>query len=209
MKALKRMVLFALILSVVILALNVLPSTIAYIISKAAPAVNTFVPDPRTLSEASVSITAQKTVLNTGTQSIGPENFTFVLKNIDTQEEMRAMSDKNGLAVFALHFNGLEAGRYRYTLSEVNNGRAGVTYSDLVYEIDVVVLQDGDQLRISTLLNGTETTNCVAPFENIYAVGRVEPPTGDDFNLWAHLLVMLLSSTMMIVLAHCYRKQQR
>jgi len=202
----KRGKILAIVLSTMLLMAFVLPSTLAYIVTAVTPLKNTFVPDPRALAQTSVSISAKKTVLNTGTEFIGPENFTFILKNTATQEEVRAMSDKSGLAVFELDYNGLEAGRYSYTLSEANNGREGVAYSDLVYQIDVIVLQDGDHLTTKVLLDGVETPRCVAPFENIYAVGKVEPPTGDETPLLLCSVLMLLSGAAVIMLVCRQRK---
>lgn len=202
----KRGKLFAIVLVLILIMAAALPFTLSYIVSMATPLQNTFVPDPRALSEAAVTITAKKTVRNTGTQSIGPENFTFVLKDTATQEELHVMSDKSGLAVFMLNYNGLQAGRYSYTLSEANNGREGVTYSELVYQIDVIVLQDGDKLTTSVLLDGKETSHCVVPFENIYAAGTVVPPTGDETPLLLCAVLMIFSGAVLLVLM---RKQRQ
>lgn len=203
----KRKGFFAFLLAITLAAAVALPSTIAYIVRNSQQVKNVFVPDSRVVTDASVVITAQKTVRNTGTLAIGPENFAFVLKNTASQEELLATSDADGKAIFPLYFSGMEAGRYSYTLSEVNCGRENVTYSEAVYQIDVIVLYENEQLLIKVLLDGVETDDCTAHFENIYAAYKDEPLTGDETPLLLYSMLMLLSGAVLMQLT--VRKQKR
>jgi len=170
-----------------------LPITLAFVMEQTPPVVNTFVPDPNALTDLYVNIVAKKTVINSGDKAIGPEAFHFQLIDIETGETRLATSDKNGMAVFGLDFSGVDSGEHHYTLSEIDDGRKGVTYSKQVYNVSVLIDEVNEKPAAYVYLNGVNVTSCVAAFENIYNGGGGEQPdTGDETELLLYGLIMLV-----------------
>ncbi len=165
---------------------------------------NTFVPpvvpDP---DDIAVTITVNKTVKNTGTQALGPNGFEFVLENVATGEKTALETDNDGKAIFNLPFTAADIGKtYNYTLSETNEGKQGVTYDAVVYNIQVAIALGEDNKLIATVTrNGTAVENCVAEFENTFHTEQEpSPPTGDNSNSTFWFIMMIISGTACVVL---------
>lgn len=146
--------------------------------------VNTYTPRP---SDISVDITAQKTVVNTGSERIGPAGFAFLLESMTTGETLSARSDAAGAAVFTLHFGEQDIGNaYTYKLTERNEQKANVQYSNAAYVITVTVSLDADNNLVAALtVNEAAVTAVVAAFENVYDYTPTPPddpdaPDGSD-----------------------------
>ena len=152
--------------------------------------VNTYTPDPDALP---LDFEVNKTVTNVGTQVIGPEGFTFQLENMTIGGILTAVSDENGKAVFNLTFTEDDIGKvYTYKLTEVNDGREHVTYSDVAYNITVAItLNDNNELVATITNNGAAVDKIVADFENIYDYTPEPDPTGDPGALlWTVMLAV-------------------
>lgn len=159
---------------------------------------NVFTPKPEDIT---VDITVTKTVVNKGSEQIGPEGFEFVLENLRTQEKRIIETDENGNASFTLGYTENDVGNtYTYRLSETDDGRENVQYSTTEYNITVTVALNENNGLITTLTcNGEDTAAIVAEFENIYDYTPElpdnpdipdTPDTGDTTNL--HLWFALL-----------------
>lgn len=174
---------------------------------------NTFVPvilpDPDPIT---VNVEVNKTVNNTGAQSIGPEGFEFVLENVATGEKTAMISDSDGKAIFGLTFGKADIGKtYTYKLSETNKGAAGMIYDTDVYEITVSVsLSEDNKLIAAVSMNGTATETPVAAFENTYHADQpVSPPTGDTSNITFWFIMMIISGATFVSLIIYDRKRAR
>lgn len=183
------------------------PGTMAILIDRSQPIVNTFAPASDMIIESvDTAVNVQKTVHNTGEGAIGPGGFRFVLKNIETGEERLAESDAGGFASFPLSFSEFQAGEtFAYELYELNTRRPGVTYSDSVYTVEIAVTHE-DALAAEVRINGVPAD--VAAFRNIYDSSSVPTPpeTGDAMNpvLYAVLVLCALSG---LALLRCDRKK--
>ncbi len=139
-----------------------------------------------------------KTVVNKGSEKIGPEGFEFLLNALaDGVADVTVKADENGKAKFTLTFTEDDIGNtYTYKLTEVNGGKANVTYSDAEYTIMVAIeLNENNELVATLTKNSENVTAVVAEFENIYDYTPVpeypdSPQTGDNTNL--HLWFALL-----------------
>lgn len=108
-------------------------------------------------------------ILNNNTGVSIPLNiFEFELKQgsavIDTVH-----TDASGKAVISLPIDA--AGTYEYTLSEVDGGKAGMTYDGAVYTVTVTAQNVGGQLVATLSVNGTESNT--ATFTNTYSLEPV------------------------------------
>jgi pilin isopeptide linkage protein len=169
---------------------------------------NIFTPDPE---DTTLEIRVEKTVKNTGVQMMGPEGFQFLLENMTLGGTRTAITDAEGLAVFTLTFTKEDIGNtYTYQLSEINDGRDNVEYSEAVYTITVSIERNDDnELTAAITNNGTETAEPVAQFENVY-----DPPKDDDnpgmgdtgLSLW--IAMMAVSCGGAITLAARGSKQE-
>lgn len=156
--------------------------------------VNTYTPDPAALP---VPIEIQKTVVTTGTETIGPEGFIFQLENMTLGGILTAVSDENGKAVFVLNFTAEDIGKiYTYKLTEVNDGREDVIYSDVAYNITIAITRSDSNTLLATITNnGVAVETVIAEFENIYDP-QPDPdpdpdPTGDPgLLLWIAMLAV-------------------
>ena len=119
---------------------------------------NTYVPEA-----TSVSFSAKK-VLDGADLKDG--QFSFVLKDADGNELQTVKNAADGSVTFApVEFD--EAGTYGYTVSEVNDGQAGVSYDDAGRSIVVTVTDEDGQLIASVEGDGPEFRNSyVAPKPN-------------------------------------------
>ncbi len=128
-----------------------------------------------------VNIDINKTVVYEGADTIGPEDFEFVLENAEGEEEYYVFSDENGYGQFTLIYTEDDIGKvYTYTLTEVNDGRDNVRYSDEEYVFTVSVSLDENNALVASLTeNGETVTALTATFENIY---DYTPEEEDDFD---------------------------
>lgn len=195
----KHMAMLIALFSVICVCLIAVPSTLAYTVDTTKPLVNLFTPGE--LAELSVPVTVKKTVLASGETTISPEGFQFQLLDTRTGEKYTAVSNAGGQALFLLTFAQDEVGsRHSFLLTEINDGRQGVTYSDLVYSVDVELAMVGEELTAQVSLNDVPVETCVAAFENIYNDGAPDDPDTGDAAGAALCAVMLLISAAGIVL---------
>lgn len=138
------------------------------------PVTNRYNPED---TKAQVTVQIDKTVKNTGTDKIGPGGFKFeIAENIQTANAELVLgtvtTDENGKAQFTINFTPDDIGLTVYTVKEVDEGKANVTYSDKVYTFTINVALDADNKLIATvtsqenIVNGTTVT---AAFENTYS----------------------------------------
>ncbi len=164
---------------------------------------NVYTPKP---ADISVDIDVKKTVINKGSEKIGPEGFEFVLENTESGEKQSVMSDANGRARFSLGYSEDDAGKtYTYKLTEVDGGRVNVQYSNAEYEVGVeILLNENNELVAVITLNGNRTDGAVAEFENVYDYsGEGEkdtqsPKTGYNKNIALLFALMFVSGSGMI-----------
>ncbi len=79
------------------------------------------------------------------------EEFSFELKDSDGNLISAATNDADGSFNFARMVYS-EVGTYNYTVSETNNGLAGVTYDEKVYNVKVVVEDQGGYLEVTSIV---------------------------------------------------------
>ena len=152
--------------------------------------VNVYTPDPDALS---LEFAVNKTVTNIGTDVIGPEDFLFQLENMTVGGITTAVSDAGGYAQFTLVYTEDDIDKvYTYKLTEVNDGREYVTYSDMAYNITVAItLNENNELVATITNNGAAVDQVVAEFENIYDHTSDADPTGDPgLILWIAMLTI-------------------
>ena len=133
------------------------------------------------VEDIEIKIASQKEVKNTGDYEIGPNGFTFILTNTETNTKKQLLSNDDGMTIFGITYTKDDIGKtYNYTLEELNDNQPNVTYSDKVYKIQVeIVLNREDKLQAKIRLDGQEVDSVKALFENIYhkvdAPGPQEP----------------------------------
>ena len=122
------------------------------------------------VEDIEIKIASQKEVKNTGDYEIGPEGFTFILTNTETNTKKQLLSNDDGMTIFGITYTKDDIGKtYNYTLEELNDNQPNVTYSDKVYKIQVeIVLNREDKLQANIRLDGEEVDSVKALFENIY-----------------------------------------
>ena len=179
--------------------------TVAYYSVKTPALVNTFVPgDVPEVAPLSLPLTVKKTVICTGDKTIGPEGFRFVLKDSETGREITTLtSDANGDANCTLAYTYNDIGKtYGYLLTEINDGRANVTYSEQSYYIQVrIILDEAQDMLVPMLhINGQSVTRLNTAFENMYYVETPLPPMGDSMNVALCAVMMLLSASALLML---------
>ncbi len=162
---------------------------------------NVFTPRP---DDITVDIQIDKTVVNKGTDSITAEGFNFLLQPADGVTGTTITSDAHGNGKLTLTFSEEDIGKlYRYTLTEVNTGKYGVTYSAEQYAITIAITLDEQTNTLTAALtqNEAEVTELVAAFENIYDVNIPDAPTtGDDFDLSAWFILMFVCCGAVVTL---------
>ena len=183
-------------------------------------------PDPEPIT---VPVTVNKTVKKLGLSTISPEGFAFVLENTETYVKLTQKTDAEGKTVFALPFTVMDVGKTcTYTLSETDEGMAGVTYDKTVHTVTVTISEDtvNNKLIAAITMDGQTVEAAVAEFENTYrAVGggsadddsgstEIDPDkddvesseTGDHNRLNFWFMMMILSGIATVALLFIDRK---
>jgi len=141
---------------------------------------NIYTPKPTDLI---VDVNVIKTVVNKGSEKIGPEGFEFLLNALaDGVADITVKSDENGKAKFTLTFTEEDINKtYTYKLTEVNSGRANVTYSTVAYDITIAITLDEETntLVASMTMNDGKVDELAVEFENIYEYTPMVPDTPD------------------------------
>ena len=193
----------ALVISFLMLLTSTVNITYGYIVTKTDSVINTFIPAVPGHEDIAVSIEVNKIVKNTGTASISPEGFEFVLENTVSGEKITLKTAANGKALLTLPFTAEDAGKsFTYKLSEIDTGMQGVTYDQKVYDIHIVVtLSEENKLVTNVTVDGQTVANAVAKFENTYYGEKLSSPqTGDNSSTAFWFVMMFLSGTAFIVL---------
>ena len=199
-KIVRRVVL---VISFLMLLTSTVNTTYGYIVTKTGSVTNTFVPAVPGYEDFVVTIEVDKIVKNTGTWSISPEGFEFVLENTASGEKIILKTAANGKAFLTLPFTAEDAGKsFTYKLSEIDKGMTGVTYDKRIYDIHITVTLGGDnKLVASVTVDGQTVSNAVAKFENTYYGEKPSSPqTGDNSSTAFWFVMMFLSGTAFIVL---------
>ena len=85
--------------------------------------------------------------------------------------EWTVVSDANGNAMLTLTYTKADIGKvFTYVISEINDGRENVWYSDAEYTVTVTVSLDEqtNTLVATYTVNGKTADSIVAEFENVY-----------------------------------------
>lgn len=194
----------ALLLSLAAVVAIVVPVTLSYVFDNTEQVVNTFLPPEGLNNETAVKVDIVKTVINTvpeDVEGIGPDGFTFVLENMADGAKQQAVSDFQGKASFEIPYTGVDAGtHFCYNVYELNDGAENVTYSEIVYEIQVdIEMNDENKPVAKVKLDGKDTTSCTLKFENLYTIA--EPPdTGDSSHVAVYAAVMVLCAAGMLLM---------
>ncbi len=171
---------------------------------------NIYTPNP---ADITVDIDIFKTVVNKGTDTITPEGFEFLLKDMsDGSDGITVRSDADGKAKFTLTFTEEDIGKeFNYKLTEVDGGMENVTYSTAEYAIviDVALDEETNTIVATMTLNGEEVAAPVAEFENIYDYTPKTPQTGDDSNLGIWIVMMIISGGAALTLCAQGKKKRR
>ncbi|MBR4086931.1 MAG: hypothetical protein IKK30_03630, partial [Clostridia bacterium] len=128
---------------------------------------NVYTPKPEDLT---VEFGIDKTVVNKGTEKIGPYEFEFVLENEETHQQWTVKSDLFGKAKIALTYTEADIGKnFAYTIREIDDGKEHVTYDQTVYEITVEIEKNEQNKLIAAITQSGEPVDAVAvKFENEY-----------------------------------------
>ena len=191
----------ALVFGVAIIIGSFVPSTLAYIMAKSDTLKNTFTAPYFPPNGDGAMIAVHKTVNNIGLKMIGPEGFCFALYNEADGKTIYMTTDETGYASVILPFADEHVGKtYTYLLSEVNDKREDVTYSEKVYTVTIDVAVNEDyQIVTSLLLDGKPIEQIVAEFENTYG-SVILPVTGDNSQMLQMLFMLLAGCAGIIVL---------
>jgi len=131
--------------------------------------------------DINITIGVEKSVDSIGDKVIGPQGFIFELAEGDLTEGVRERSDVDGNASFDLTFDKDDIGKsYTYKLYEINDGREGVTYDETVYEVQVSIDVNDDNVLVPVVsIDGRQVAagEYVAGFVNEYdsEAGTDEP----------------------------------
>ena len=167
---------------------------------------NVYTPKPADLP---IALNVQKTVKNTGKETIGPEGFTFVLEE-SADAKLEAVTDAEGKAGFALTATEDMIGQsFTLKLYEKNDGKAHVTYSEALYTYTIAISLSNDNRLVATITCNGEAVESghTAQFENVYDYTVPQTPvTGDSMNLvlWFSLLTV---SGLAMAAAVIFRKK--
>ena len=171
---------------------------------------NIYTPKPEDIT---VDFDIVKTVVNKGSEKIGPEGFEFLLNALaDGVADITVKADENGKAKFTLTFTEDDIGNtYTYKLTEVNGDKANVTYCNAEYTITVAIeLNENNELVAILTKNSENVTAVVAAFENVYNYTPPKtdnPKTGDNTNLQLWFALLFVSCGAMVTLA-VYNKKR-
>jgi len=179
--------------------------TLAYYSVRTPVLVNTFVPgDIPDIASLTLPLTVKKTVVCTGEETIGPEGFRFLLADSVSGEQLAVMtSDANGNAGCTLTYTHDDIGKtYGYRLTEINDGRENVTYSEQSYYIQVrIILDEAQDMLVPVLhMNGQTVYRLETAFENMYYVETPLPSTGDSMNIMLCVALMTFSGAALLML---------
>jgi len=181
---------------------------------------NTFTPVTVDPNAAELAVTVNKTVKNTGSGSIGPAGFEFVLENTASGEKLTLNTNSDGKAVFKLGFTAEDIGKtLRYKLYETDKGSKGVTYDKKVYDIGITVSSDGGgNPVISVKVDGIAAESVVCGFENVYSGTALSPgsnsgapggaPQTGDAKLGVWMALMAVSASVCIILVLTDRRSR-
>jgi len=191
----------AVLLSLVLIAAVAVPATLAYVVVQTPSIRNVFTADVPAEGEIAVPVRVHKTILAAGSESIGPEGFQFLLTEVSTGAQESFTTASTGYGALSLAYSAQDIGKtFAYRLTEVNDGREHVTYSDIVYDLTIAIsAADGAPVAALTV-DGEPVQAILAEFENIYAPATDVPSTGDKAPLMAWLLVLLLSGAGLMLL---------
>ena len=191
----------AVLLSLVLIAAVAVPATLAYVVVQTPSLQNVFTADAPAEGELAVDVRVHKTVLAAGQQTIGPEGFHFLLTDAQTGASHAFATGYTGYGTLTLAYSLADAGKtYAYRLTEVNDAREHVTYSDLSYDLTITLAEESGALTAALTMNGEPVTAILAEFENIYAPTSDVPATGDDAPLLMWMLGLLLCGAGLILL---------
>ena len=142
-------------------------------------------------AEGEVQFSGTKTLSG---RDLAEGQFSFTLTGENVNETVT--NDKDGKFAFTeITYDETMLGDHTYTVTEVNDGKAGYTYADTKYEIVVTVSDNGDgTLDVSYTVNG-ETDTEIA-FENEYAA---EGSVQFESFWWALAVAVLLNVVRMAV----------
>lgn len=210
MKNRRWLLALALLLCGVTMLAAALPDTVAYIADRTNTVRNTFRIEYLPPEDISVPVRVHKTVLCLGTDTIGPEGFTFCLENLDTGAFLPFSTGEDGWATGRLTFTADDVNKtYHYRLREINTGREFVTYDERVYEISITLqLDDRHEMVAVLMMDGAEVDALTAEFENMYQKMEI-PDTGDAAQPLLWLALMVLSAAGMLLLRHKDRNLRR
>ncbi len=175
---------------------------------------NTYDYTPRP-DDLSLEITVNKTVENKGTESIGPKDFQFLLENLENGAKQTVKTDENGIAQFALLFTADDVGKtFRFRLSEVNDGRAYITYSEAVYDISITIIRNSDnKLEAELIMNEEAVQQLRAGFVNVFDYTEKDPGgnpgTGDSFSLSLWVALLFVSGGCMVATSCLAKKKEQ
>ncbi len=165
-------------------------------------------------ADLTVDLGVEKIVQNKGTESIGPEGFRFQLENRANGEKLTAESNEAGRAGFRLVYTDADAGKtFAYKLTEVNDGRENVKYSQAEYLIEIAVsLSEDNKLVASVSVDETPVDTVLCQFVNEYG-DSVEPPPGppdtsDSSMLFMWAAILFISGTGMVFLGTRLKKKE-
>ena len=116
-----------------------------------------------------------KKVIEDQSNSKKDAGFTFELRD-DEGEVVQSKEITTKDLIGAVDFDTLsfeEAGTYKYTLTEVNDGQAGFEYDTTEYEIVVVVTDDYEKAQLEAKLTIDDEEINEAVFTNIYKAEEV------------------------------------
>ncbi len=164
---------------------------------------NKFTPD-----KIEVPIIVDKEMICENTKAkIGPENFEFVLENVDTGEVFTTKTDEQGDAKFVLGFTEKDIGKtFNFKLKETNGGNPCIDFDTTVYNFQIRVELGKDNKLVAHLIyQHLEVTDFVARFTNRYKE-PIPVDTGDHNSvvLWS---VMFVTGAMTIVVLLVTRRK--
>ncbi len=179
---------------------------------------NKYTPKP---TDISVDINIDKKVENKGSEKITAEGFEFALQKEGDATPTTVKTDKDGKAKFELGFTEDDIGNtYNYTLTEVDGGKANVTYSTVKYDIAITVsLDENNKLVASITQNTVAVESVVAEFVNEYDYTPSTPPTppeevpkspqtGDTSNLTLWFALLFVSGMGIVATTTMGRKKK-
>ncbi len=168
-----------------------------------------------------VTIGVDKSVENKGSEKIGPDGFEFVLENTTLNTKVNLRTDKDGKIDFALKFTANDIGKkFEYKLYETNEGKLGVTYSELVYKFSIEVTKENHKLYAYLSENPVAVSESRYEFKNVYDYtptpstpptppGPPAPDTGDANSLNFWMIVMILSLGAVLTLSLTSKKKEK